>query len=56
MKKTYIQPQAFIEEAELEIILAGSAQGVTVYEDVYADPNSTVLSRRSNSVWDDDEE
>lgn len=54
MKKIYQKPLAIIDvDMELETILAGSPEyGNKVYEEE-ADPDKPVLSRQSNSIWDD---
>jgi hypothetical protein len=53
MKKIYQKPLAIIDvDMELETILAGSPLGNKVYEEE-ADPDKPVLSRQSNSIWDD---
>ena len=57
MKKTYITPNVLVYKLTMESsLLAGSAQGRNVYTETNADPAIPTLSRRRNSVWDDEEE
>lgn len=57
MKKTYITPNVLVTKLTMGIsLLAGSAQGRNVYTETNADPSKPTLSRRRNSVWDDDED
>ena len=56
MKKTYISPLTEICDVMVENLLqVGSTKGTSVFNDD-ANPNYDVLSRRSHSLWDDDEE
>ena len=57
MKKTYITPNVLVYKLTMESsLLAGSAQGDNVYSGTNADPSKPILSRRRNSVWDEDED
>lgn len=56
MKKTYISPEILLCNVELrQSMLADSAKGTSVFDND-ADPGLETLSRRSNSIWDDDDE
>lgn len=54
MKKTYLSPETIIVTLEMQGIMAGSANGTTVYNGE-ASSETPVLSRHNHSVWDDEE-
>ena len=54
MKKKYIIPQIFLDEAQLEQMIAISLQNSQDGKNT-ADPEGEVLSRRS-SIWEEEEE
>ncbi|MBR0049997.1 MAG: hypothetical protein IJP74_11900 [Prevotella sp.] len=56
MKKTYQQPMTIIVNVKPHLMLGESAAGTTVYSETSASSGTEVLSRRQNSVWDDEED
>ena len=56
MKKTYLCPMTSVHFVQMEQqLMAGSANGTTVYETAASTEYET-LSRRHTSVWGDDDE
>ena len=56
MKKTYLCPMTSVHFVQMEQqLMAGSANGTTVYE-TEASTEYEILSRRRTSVWGDEEE
>lgn len=58
MKKIYQAPNTIVAEIEMQQMLAGSGEGNTITVEVSNQPGSFdgAESRRSFSVWGDDEE
>lgn len=56
MKKTYINPNTKIVKIQTARMMAGSELGKYSGEGNTISSNDAVLSRRRNSVWDEDEE
>ena len=56
MKKTYINPNTKIVKIQTARMMAGSELGKYSGNGNTISDNDAVLSRRRNSVWDEDEE
>lgn len=62
MKKQYIQPEIRVYQIVAPRIMAGSGEGPRIvikkngHDDIYADDDDVVLSRRNYNLWDDFEE
>lgn len=54
MKKIYVKPALNIQQVNMQQLMAGSPTP-TLWEEP-ADKTKEVLGRRSNSIWDDEED
>ena len=56
MKKTYIIPQTRVTKIQLQQMIAASGGRALMDAGTPADANGEVLSRRGNSLWDEEED
>lgn len=56
MKKAYITPDILKYKVAIRPLMTGSETTVNVSSENYVEGSMTDLSRRSDSLWDDDDE
>lgn len=55
MKKIYQNPHTLIVNVKVQPLMGISGDKVTVSETNYDSDKGSILSRESNSIWDDEE-
>lgn len=55
MKKNYQNPETLVVEVKLQPLMGVSGDKVTVSESNFDSSKGSILSRESNSFWDEEE-